>query len=125
MENKELQKLIQLADSGDASALYQLGEKYVLGEDVEKDETKGCLYFLMAAARHNADACSIVGFMYEFGHVVDIDYQKAVEYYEKGASPKDYNNYFFLARLYRDKIHNQEKAQYYQEIYDYYDALEL
>ena len=125
MENQELQKLVKLADSGDATALYHLGEKYILGEDVEKDETKGCLYFLMAAARHNPDACSIVGFMYEFGHIVEIDYQKAIEYYEKGAGPLDHNNYFFLARIYREHFHNEQKAQYYQELYEYYDALEL
>lgn len=71
-------------------ALFQMGEKYLFGHDGEtKDQSKSIMYFKQAAARGYMLASSVLGFCYEFGMGVDIDFLEAERLYIEAAECED------------------------------------
>ena len=73
-------------DSGTASALYHLGNRYMHGWDIEQDQEKAVFCYRMSADEGNIDAVYMLGGCYYCGNGVEQDYAKAAYYYEKSAA---------------------------------------
>lgn len=87
--------LRQRAESGDASAQFDLGVKYHEGLDVPQDYAEAMRWFRMAADQGNPDAQFNLGVMYEKGRGVPPNYEDAMRWYQKAAdqeyAPAEYN----------------------------------
>lgn len=82
--------VIVLAQQGYAEQQADLAEKYYYGgylldgkTNHPKDFDKAFSWFLKAANQNNGKALYFLGWMYEYGQGVGIDYKKAKEYYYK------------------------------------------
>lgn len=85
MKNKEIEELEKRAETGDALALFELGEKYHLGDGIKKDETKAFDYYKKSAEAGNARAQYTVGMCFEGGKYVEKDLKTANKWFEKAA----------------------------------------
>lgn len=72
----------QAAEKGNAEALYGLGLLY---ESRFKDDAKAWDYWRQAAEKGHGSALYRLGLRYEYGYGVDIDYKRAIDYYQKAA----------------------------------------
>ena len=70
----------------EAEAAYQMGEKYLYGRGVAKDNKKAAEYYLKAANVGHAEAQYSLGFCYMYGYGVNKDLQKAREWFTKAAA---------------------------------------
>jgi TPR repeat protein len=80
-----LEKLLALANQGDAVAQNKLGVMYANGKGVPKDESKAVEWYRKAADQGLAGAQNNLGVMYADGRGVSKDETKAVEWYRKAA----------------------------------------
>jgi Sel1 repeat len=76
----------QLANDGDAEAMYKLGEMYCCGERPDYDDSKALHWYCRSAKRKQADSMLAVGklyehYMYTKGSVVPKDDILAYAYY--------------------------------------------
>jgi len=78
-----------LAESGDASAQYNLGLLYHEGEGVRQDYAQAASWFRMAAEQGDADAQFNLGLMYRNGEGVEQDFTEAVKWYRKATAQGD------------------------------------
>lgn len=81
----DISKLIKQAKSGDAQAEYDLGEAYLDGRGVPKDEAEAVRWFRKAAEQGNAAAQTYVA----VGYVETKNYVEAVRWYRKAAEQGD------------------------------------
>ena len=86
---KDFKSLKALAEKGDAKAQYNLGEMYLRGEGVEKDEKEAVKWYRKAAEQNSALAQYDLGQMYEIGLGVEKDEKEAVKWYRKAAEQGD------------------------------------
>lgn len=86
---KTNEELISLALTGDVVAETELGERYILGQGVEKDTSVAVSYFVQAAEADYPVAQFILGKLYDEGQSIPHDASVAREYYQKAAD-KDY-----------------------------------
>ncbi|MDX9974478.1 MAG: tetratricopeptide repeat protein, partial [FCB group bacterium] len=77
------------ADQGDASAQYLLGNAYLLGEGVPKDEIEAFGWFRKAAIQGDARAQIIVANAYNAGEMVPVDKVESLKWYRKAADQGD------------------------------------
>ena len=75
--------LNELANKGDVTAKYGLGDMYYNGFAVKQDYNKAFEWYEKAANQGLAAAQYNLGYMYENGFSVKQDYKKAIEWYEK------------------------------------------
>jgi TPR repeat protein len=75
--------------SGDANALYTLGDNYFYGWGVAKDEAEAVRLYRQAADLGDADAMNRLGVIYEHGFGVTKDIAKARSYYQMAAERGD------------------------------------
>ena len=73
------------AEKGDAVSQSELGDRYHLGLDVDKDEAEAVKWWRKAAEQGDATAQLKLGLMYGLGLVVDKDYVQAAKWYRKAA----------------------------------------
>ena len=85
IRNHAKDKILELANEGDACAQNNLGWMYKYGRGVEQSYEKAAGWYLKAAEQGYADAQCNLGFMYELGDGVEQSYEKAVEWYLKAA----------------------------------------
>lgn len=71
-----------LAEGGDSSGCYNVGEAYYSGTVVEQDYVKAAEWFHKADEAGSINARYYLGIMYRDGQGVDVDYSKAIEYLE-------------------------------------------
>jgi hypothetical protein len=74
---KALSILRPLADDGDATAQFYIGEMYRFGRGVKKDEARSALWYKKAATNGSSDAQYALGMMYANGIGLDVDYVEA------------------------------------------------
>ena len=74
-----------LAEQGNASAQYNLGVMYVLGQGLPQDYANAVTWFRNAAARGHANAQHYLGYLNEKGHGTAQDYAEALRWYRKAA----------------------------------------
>jgi TPR repeat protein len=80
-----LRLLRPLAEQGEASAQFNLGFMYDLGQGVPQDYAEAVKWYRKAADQGNAAAQYNLGLMYDNGHGVPQDYAEAVKWYRKAA----------------------------------------
>jgi len=84
-ECRNTRKLCDMAESGDAEAIYLFGLCFKKGFVVRRDYTRAALLFLIAAEKGNDDAVYELGVAFEDGNGVNQDYSKAVILYQAAA----------------------------------------
>jgi len=85
----DLTALTAKATQGDATAQYQLGQKYAAGKEVAKDEAKALHWFLKAAAQDHAQAQVSLGSIYSHGFGVPQDWAKSIQWFRRAALQGD------------------------------------
>ena len=81
-----LQEWRPLAEQGDATAQYNLGQMYIDGQGVPQDYTEAVKLYRLAAEQGDADAQNNLGFMYGNGEGVLQDNVLAHMWYNLGAA---------------------------------------
>ncbi|SDZ94356.1 tetratricopeptide repeat protein [Selenomonas ruminantium] len=82
---KSIELLKMASDKGDATAMHELGMKYMNGDGVEEDYNKGIEFFEKSAQLGNADAMLDMGDAYFNGITFEKNTERAFEWYMKGA----------------------------------------
>ncbi|CFW93320.1 putative Non-specific protein-tyrosine kinase [endosymbiont DhMRE of Dentiscutata heterogama] len=82
---KDFELLLKSAESGDSLAQYKLGDCYLDGIGVEKDEYRAFVYYMKSADMGNSNGMLKVGDCYQYGAGVEKDKKKAFDYYLKAA----------------------------------------
>ncbi|MBV7598944.1 DUF2971 domain-containing protein [Aeromonas sp. sia0103] len=99
---EEITALIEKADSGDAPAQFELGEKYHKGQGVEQSNSKAVEWFRKAAKQGHARSQNAMGHMYKYALGVEQNDSEALVWYRKSAeqgwAPAQYN----LGTIYLD-----------------------
>ena len=94
LEQKEIRnhakdKILELANKGDACAQNNLGLMYAKGRGVARSDEKAVEWVLKAAEQGLASAQYNLGCMYRDGHGVERSHVKAVEWFKKAAEQGD------------------------------------
>ena len=84
-----LTDLQQRAAAGDATAQFELGALYYLGQGVPQDYAQARTWYEKAAVQGHAKAQFNLGALYENGQGITRDYDKARAWYEKVAAQTD------------------------------------
>ena len=95
-----LQEWMPLAEQGNPSAQYNMGQLYRLGRGVHKDFTKASQWYEKAALQWHSAARHNLAVLYEKGLGVPLNYAKAFEWYEKAAMQNYGIAQFNLAVMY-------------------------
>ncbi|MBR5640374.1 MAG: sel1 repeat family protein [Muribaculaceae bacterium] len=85
----QAKKYYKQAKKGDAEAQYQLGNCYLNGYDVDKDDKQAVYWFTKAAKQGHPQAQCDLAVCYANGEGVDVDEQKMVYWYQKAADQDD------------------------------------
>lgn len=84
-DQSSLISVLKAAELGNLEGQNTLGEMYLNGDDVAKDDLKALEWFRKAANLGHADALKNLGNMYRDGRAVSQDHEKAVEYFKLAA----------------------------------------
>ena len=88
------------AVEGNAQAQNWLGECYLKGEGVEKNETQAFTWYKSSATLGSAGGMSNLGYCYYSGHGVAKDYKQAVSWLEKAIAKGNNNAKVYLGWCY-------------------------
>lgn len=91
-----LSALVQAADAGDMVAQFDLGNRYLNGIDVARDEFEALRWFVLAAEQGNSNAQYNIAVMYLNGIGVNQDAEQAVRWFLAAAESGDVNSQFTL-----------------------------
>lgn len=80
-----MDSLEKAAEMGCDEAFVQLGEAYILGFAIRRDEDRALAYFCKAAEAGNPKGMYWLGRMYAYGYSVKADAQKALDWWKKAA----------------------------------------
>lgn len=83
---EKVDRLLNLAKSGDAIAQYNLGNLYNKGEDIEKNHAVAAMWFQLSAEQGFAESQASLGALYLSGKGVVKNVNFAIYWYEKAAS---------------------------------------
>jgi TPR repeat protein len=112
--------LLKQGNQGDANAPYKLGDMYMYGEGVAKDEKEAFKWYRMAAEGGHSETQYMLGLMYQDGKGVVQDYKEAFTWYSLAASQKNdgakYNRDIVLTKMSPNQIEVGQKLS--QELYD-------
>ncbi len=78
-------EVAQAAEQGDTEALFNLGNAYCFGIDVEQDKDEAIKWLRKAAEQRHAKAQYDLGVAYRIGKGVKQDIAKSVKWYRKAA----------------------------------------
>lgn len=85
----ELKITIPLAQKGEAWAQFFLGNSYLNGKGVTKNDAEAVNWYRLAATQGNASAQFNLGLMYRKGQGVSQNYAEAVKWYRLAAAQDD------------------------------------
>lgn len=89
--------LQRAAELGHAESAYTLGERCLNPEEGKSNPIQARKWFEIAAAREHAGACGQLGEMWRTGEAgLQVDFLRAVEWYERGARAGDADSAFHL-----------------------------
>jgi TPR repeat protein len=97
----ETNELKAKAESGDASAMYSLAEKYHYGYDVPKDLAAAVEWYNKSAEKGNGSSMVTLGIMYRTGDGVPRDYVKARQWLEKAYAAHESLALYHIGEMYR------------------------
>ena len=92
-----------------AEETLRLGDRYLRGDGVEKDDAKAFSYYLQAAETGLTEALCRVGQMYFYGCGTELDYEKSLEWYLKAAEAGDAAAMSYVGRDYAFRDRTEEK----------------
>ena len=95
-------ELLKRAESGDATAQWELGCCYMMGTRVGKDEKEAVKWFIKSAEQGFAKAQALLGGCYERGKGVEKDAKEAVKWYTKAAEQGNEGAQLSLGKCYSD-----------------------
>ena len=95
-----LDKWLEAAERGDASAQYNLAVSFHNGQGVKQDYKKAAEWYLKAAEQGKSKAQFCLGFLYQNGKGVIQDYSSACCWYLKAAEQGNVDAQCFLGTLY-------------------------
>jgi hypothetical protein len=95
-----LRLLRPLAEQRNVDAQVQLGDLYLAGEGVPRDDAQAMNWYRKAADHGNARAQIRVGDMYDNAHSVFWDYAQAVAWYRKAADAGNAEGQYKLGLMY-------------------------
>lgn len=104
MSQQELDSLIQMAESGDAEAQYQLGRKYYDGTDLTLNYQEAANWFALAADQGHASAQNSLGYCHYNGYGVEQDSVAAKIWFQKAAEQGNEIAQFNLAQCYQSGV---------------------
>ena len=96
----EIEELIKLAEKGDIEAQRDLGLRYDMGLNVEKDSAKAIKWYKKAAKQGDVLVQYLLGDIYYNGEGVNQDYSEAAKWYRKAANQGIAEAQFKLAGIY-------------------------
>lgn len=100
--NKALDYYTRCANCGNLNGNYSIGVIYYQYHNLNK-ESEAFSNWELAAKRGHAGACNELGYIYQYGKCdVEININKAFEYYQKSAIKGDPKGLHNLALMYRD-----------------------
>ena len=104
IRNHEIDKILELANEGDACAQYNLGLMYEYGRGVEfyEEAEEAVEWYQKAAEQGLADAQCDLGVMYQYGRGVEKSDEKAAEWVLKAAEQGLARAQYKLVSMYRD-----------------------
>ena len=115
-EIMDIEKIQDLAKSGDADSQYLLGQHFEFGKNVLQSHTKAAYWYSLASEQGLALAQYALGLLYQHGRGVEANITRAVELYEKAARQGDpcaQNNLGFLYSQGKGVPEDQSKASNY------------
>ena len=98
----EFEKVLALAEQGDAAAQYNLGVMYAKGQGVAKDFAEAMKWYRKSAEQGNARAQINLGYMYAAGRGVAQDYSEAMKWYTKAAEQGNARAQYNLGYMYEN-----------------------
>jgi len=120
-------ELLKKANAGDAASQYNLGEMYLHGRGVPKDEKEAVRWYRLAADQGRASAQCRLGVMYAGGHGVPKDEKEAVRWYRLAADQGRASAQCSLGVMYADgrgvPKDEKEAVRWYRLAADQGDAL--
>jgi hypothetical protein len=99
-ERHEFQRLLRLAEQGDAAAQFAVGQKFSFGEGVSRDPASAASWYERAAVAGNVDAMVNLAGLYRNGRGVARDPAKAVVWLERAVQQDGLFAAFELAQMY-------------------------
>jgi len=93
------------AKNGDNNAQYEVGLRYLQGNDgYEHDVPQGINWLKKAAKNNNIEASAKLGMLYYKGQDVDKDYQRAAKWLSKAAENGDAESQYIMGSLYKEGL---------------------
>jgi hypothetical protein len=97
--------MTQLAEAGNAEAMFELGDLYKTGNCVLPSDPKALAWFLKAAEHGNAAAPSVLGKLYySGGERIAPDYEEALRWLSNGVILLDPQAFYYLGLMYQQGI---------------------
>ena len=96
----DIVELLKKANSGDASAQFEMGRTYETGNGVRENPEQAALWYRKAAEQGNPKAQNSLGVLYWSGNGVARDKREAVQWYRKAARQGDANAMFNIGAAY-------------------------
>jgi len=111
--------MTQLAEAGNAEAMFELGDLYKTGDCVQASDPKALAWFLKAAENGNAAAPSVLGKIYLSGaERIAPDYTEALRWLSNGVALLDPQAFYYLGLMYQHGIGVRPN---YKEAYKLFD----
>jgi TPR repeat protein len=102
-----LRLLRPLADGGDATARYLVGQLYFFGLGVERNDLEAARWYGLAAAAGNAEAMYRLGYLHATGHGLAYDARAAERYWTAAAAKGHRGAVVALADFYHEGLYRQ------------------
>jgi len=100
LPSKIIDEIVKKSEEGDALAMSQLGQLYLLGQGVEKNVEEGVRLTLASAEKGWVSAQHNIAWLYENGTGLEQSWEKAIYWYEQAAQQKKASSLNNLGRIY-------------------------
>ena len=112
--------MTQLAEAGNAEAMFELGELYETGSCVQANEPSALAWFLKAAENGSAAATTELGKLYYLGgEGIAADYKEALRWLSRGVILLDRRAFYYLGLMYQRGMGVRPN---YKEAYKLFDV---
>ena len=99
VRQREVEQWIQDAEGGDVNAQYELGLRYINGDEVDEDVEEAIRWFRKAAMQGHINAQYELGRRYNEGDDVEMDYREAARWFRMAAEKGDADSQYELGLL--------------------------
>lgn len=126
MKEKNIDELKKLIQENNADAIYEMGQRYFIGKDIEKDYEKALMYYRKSSDLGNIKGLYGIAKCYYYGKGVEQNYEKAFNIFnELSLKHDDIDSKYYIAKMYYKGFFvekNYEKAfELFYELMDKYN----